>query len=143
MIHITNSDNELLDVYSGTVSGVYRQMSPSVVHIRNVSNEKQPANGASGSGFIISSDGFIITNHHVVNKARELYVTLDDGTILRAELKGSDESTDIAVVKVDGRSFKALSFADSDKLAPGQIAIAGCFSLLKLRICTTEGDICR
>jgi S1-C subfamily serine protease len=124
MIQLINSDNELLDIYSSTVSGVYKQMSPSVVHIRNVNDEKQPGNGATGSGFIISSDGFIITNHHVVNKARELYVTLDDGTTLRAELKGSDASTDIAVIKVDGRSFKALQFADSDTLAPGQIAIA-------------------
>src|SRR5215211_7125444 len=124
MIQLINNDNRLLDVYSSTVSGVYSQMSPSVVHIRNVTNEKQPGNGASGSGFIISSDGFIITNHHVVNNARDLYVTLDDGTRLKGELKGSDASTDIAVVKVDGRSFKALSFADSDKLVPGQIAIA-------------------
>jgi S1-C subfamily serine protease len=124
MIRLINSDTELLDIYSSTVSGVYRQMSPSVVHIRNVNDKKQPDKGASGSGFIISSDGFIITNHHVVNKAKELYVTLDDGTILRAELKGSDASTDIAVIKVDGRSFKALSFADSEKLVPGQIAIA-------------------
>jgi len=124
MIQLIHSDGNLLDVYSNTVSGVYRQMSPSVVHIRNVNNEKQPGNGATGSGFIISSDGFIITNHHVVDKSHELQVTLDDGTILSAELKGSDASTDIAVIKIDGRSFKALSFSDSDKLVPGQIAIA-------------------
>jgi S1-C subfamily serine protease len=124
MIQLINNDSKLLDIYSSTVSGVYRQMSPSVVHIRNVTNEKQRGSGASGSGFIISSDGFIITNHHVVNNAHELHVTLDDGTILKGELRGSDASTDIAVIKIDGRSFKALSFADSDKLVPGQIAIA-------------------
>ena len=124
MIQLIHSDSTLLDIYSNTVSGVYRQMSPSVVHIRNVNSEKQPGNGATGSGFIISSDGFIITNHHVVDKAHELHVSLDDGTILSAELKGSDASTDIAVIKIDGRSFKALPFADSDKLVPGQIAIA-------------------
>lgn len=124
MIQYIHSDTGLLDAYSGTVSGVYRQMSPSVVHIRSVSGEKQDGGGPSGSGFIISSDGFIITNHHVVDKAKELFVSLDDGTILKAEPKGSDPSTDIAVIKIDGRSFKALSFADSDKLAPGQIAIA-------------------
>jgi S1-C subfamily serine protease len=124
MIQYIHSDTDLLDAYSGTVSGVYRQMSPSVVHIRSVTRDKQDGSGPSGSGFIISSDGFIITNHHVVDKAHELFVTLDDGTILKAEPKGSDPSTDIAVIKIDGRSFKALSFADSDKLTPGQIAIA-------------------
>jgi S1-C subfamily serine protease len=77
-----------------------------------------------GSGFIISSDGYIISNHHVVDKARELYVTLDDGNVLKAELKGSDASTDIAVLKVDGKSFRSLSFANSDTIRPGQIAIA-------------------
>lgn len=124
MIRLINADHELLDIYSGTVSGVYRQMAPSVVHIRNVDNDKEPGKDASGSGFIISSDGFITTNHHVVDKAQQLYVTMDDGAVLRGELKGSDPSTDIAVIKVDGRSFKSLSFADSDKLVPGQIAIA-------------------
>ena len=61
-----------------------------------------------GSGFIISSDGYIISNHHVADKAKELFVTLDDGSILNAELKGSDASTDIAVLKVDGRKFQII-----------------------------------
>lgn len=124
MIQYINSDAGLLDAYSGTVSQVYRRISPSVVHIRSVISENQTGRDPSGSGFIISSDGFIVTNHHVVNKARSILVTLDEGSILKAELKGSDASTDIAVIKVDGRNFRALSFEDSDKLVPGQIAIA-------------------
>jgi len=60
----------------------------------------------------------------VAEDARELYVTMDDGTILKAELKGSDPSTDIAVLKIDSRNSKAVGFADSASLEPGQIAIA-------------------
>jgi S1-C subfamily serine protease len=129
MLEWTHTDDHaLLDVYSRTVSDVYQTISPSVVHIRNLKSENGKETtenqGGSGSGFLISSDGYIITNHHVAESARELYVTLDEGTSLKAELKGSDPSTDIAVLKVDGRSFKALRFANSDLLKPGQIAIA-------------------
>lgn len=129
MIELIHTDIQLLDAYSQTVNGVYNSVSPTVVHIRNVGNKEASKNRGDrnesmGSGFIISSDGYIITNHHVAEGAKELFVTLDDGTILSAELKGSDASTDIAVIKVDGRSFRSLSFADSDQLMPGQIAIA-------------------
>lgn len=79
---------------------------------------------ASGSGFIISTDGFIVTNHHVIENAREIRVALADGRTVNAELKGADPSTDIAVLKIDESGLKALSFADSESLQPGQIAIA-------------------
>ena len=129
MIDLINTDQHLLDAYSQTVSNIYNTISPSVVHIRNVRSLGKPKqrdekNESMGSGFLISSDGYIISNHHVADSAHELYVTMDDGTTLRAELKGSDASTDIAVLKVDGRSFRSLSFANSDHLKPGQIAIA-------------------
>ena len=129
MIELINTDVQLLDVYSETISNVYTRIAPSVVHIRNVrEKEERRAHGdnneSMGSGFIISSDGYLISNHHVVDKARELFVTLDDGSELKAELKGKDASTDIAVLKVDGKSFRSLSFADSDTIKPGQIAIA-------------------
>ena len=128
MIELMNTDQHLLDAYSHTVSTVYNNISPSVVHIRNLREKRatknEEKNDSMGSGFIISSDGYIISNHHVAEAASELMVTLDDGTTLNAELKGSDPSTDIAVLKVDGRSFRSLNFANSDDLRPGQIAIA-------------------
>jgi S1-C subfamily serine protease len=129
MIELIHSDFQLLDAYSQTVNGVFNSVSPSVVHIRNVGEKESKRNRSDrnesmGSGFIISSDGYIITNHHVADGAKELFVTLDDGTELNADLKGSDASTDIAILKIDGRSFRSLSFADSDQLKPGQIAIA-------------------
>ena len=129
MIELINTDAHLLDVYSETISNVYSNIAPSVVHIRNVSDKERQNNrgGGSesmGSGFIISSDGYIISNHHVADKAKELFVTLDDGSVLKADFKGSDASTDIAVLKADGKSFRSLNFADSDTIKPGQIAIA-------------------
>ena len=129
MIEQINTDAHLLDVYSETISNVYTRIAPSVVHIRNVGDKEEKRNregrnDSMGSGFIISSDGYIISNHHVAERAKELFVTLDDGAMLKAELKGSDASTDIAVLKIDGRNFKTLTFANSDNLRPGQIAIA-------------------
>lgn len=79
---------------------------------------------ASGSGFIISTDGFVVTNNHVIEMAQDIKVSLADGRTVNAELKGADPSTDIAVLKIDVTGLKALSFADSEKLQPGQIAIA-------------------
>ncbi|HTD93666.1 MAG TPA: trypsin-like peptidase domain-containing protein [Chitinophagaceae bacterium] len=126
MINTINADASLLDAYSRTVSQVYQSISPSVVHIKNVGvkRSKEQPNDSMGSGFIISSDGYLISNHHVAAGAKQLLVTLDDGTVIEAELKGSDASTDIAVLKIDGRNFKGLTFADSSQLQPGQIAIA-------------------
>ena len=129
MLELINTDAHLLDVYSETICNIYSQIAPSVVHIRNVGekNEKRirtDGNESMGSGFIISTDGYIISNHHVVDKAKELFVTTADGSVLKAELKGKDASTDIAVLKVDGKSFRSLVFADSDRIKPGQISIA-------------------
>jgi S1-C subfamily serine protease len=78
----------------------------------------------SGSGFIISTDGFVVTNNHVIENAREIKVSLADGRTVNAILKGTDPSTDIAVLKIDEMGLKALTFADSETLQPGQIAIA-------------------
>jgi len=69
---------------------------------------------AQGSGFIISSDGFAVTNHHVIDEASEINITLDDGTKYEATLVGSDPRTDIALIKIKGRSaFPFVKFAHS------------------------------
>ncbi len=103
MIQFISSDNHLLDAYSKTVSEVYTEVAASVVHIKNVgaarSNDRG-GNESMGSGFLISSDGYLISNHHVAEGAQELWVTMHDGTSLKAEFKGSDPSTDIAILKV-------------------------------------------
>jgi S1-C subfamily serine protease len=130
MLQIINNDRNLLDVYSNTVSNVFANVSPSVVHIHNTASVTNRRNGrleekqSTGSGFIISSDGYIITNHHVVQGAKELHVVFSNGDRFKAELKGADPSTDIAVIKIDSGFCKALSFGNSDEIIPGQIAIA-------------------
>jgi len=78
----------------------------------------------SGSGFVISSDGFIVTNNHVIENAFSIKASFADGLELNATLAGTDPSTDIAVLKVFDGDLKPLQFANSDMLEAGQIAIA-------------------
>lgn len=77
-----------------------------------------------GSGFIISSDGYIITNDHVAGNAAEITVTMTNGTRLTAELVGSDPVSDIALLKVDARDLPALTLGNSDDIIVGEWAIA-------------------
>lgn len=127
---ISHSDNQLLDVYSRTVTGVVAEVASSVVHVqvqkkfRDRRNQADKLMPGSGSGFIISTDGYIVTNNHVIENADHISVALNDGRIIHAELKGTDASTDIAVLKVDAEGLKAMQFSNSDLLQPGQIAIA-------------------
>jgi S1-C subfamily serine protease len=124
------TDLDLLDAYSRTITGVVGQVAEAVVHIQVLkpvtdkrAREQKQAPG-SGSGFIISTDGFVVTNNHVIENASEIKVSLADGRTVNAELKGTDPSTDIAVLKIYETGLRALSFANSEALQPGQIAIA-------------------
>jgi S1-C subfamily serine protease len=130
--HAVTRDAELLDSYSRTITGVVGQVAEAVVHIQvqkpagegRGRERQEKLMPASGSGFIISTDGFVVTNNHVIEMAQDIKVSLADGRTVNAELKGADPSTDIAVLKIDVSGLKALSFADSENLQPGQIAIA-------------------
>ena len=77
-----------------------------------------------GSGFIISKDGYVITNHHVVKDADEIIVRLNDRSEFVAELVGSDARSDIAVLKLDGKNLPHLKFGDSDKVTVGEWVLA-------------------
>jgi serine protease Do len=77
-----------------------------------------------GSGVIISSDGYVVTNTHVVENAHEIIVTLMGGDRYQAELIGSDQLTDLALLKIDGNVFPSASLGDSDELIVGEWAIA-------------------
>jgi len=129
-IEYVNRDAYILDAYSNTITGVAAKVSQSVAHIqvdkkvRDPRTNKQTIAQASGSGFVISSDGYIVTNHHVIEDAAKITVLFSDGRQLQAELRGADPSTDIAVLKIYDNNLKTLSFADSDKLQAGQIAVA-------------------
>ena len=123
-------DAGLLDAYSKTITSVVGEIAQSVVHIqvqKKVTDRRtgiERVQQGSGSGFVISSDGYIITNNHVIENAVDIKVSFSDGSVEKAELKGTDPSTDVAVIRIFGSGQKALSFANSDSLKVGQIAIA-------------------
>ncbi|MEM9329432.1 MAG: trypsin-like peptidase domain-containing protein [Bacteroidota bacterium] len=121
-----NEDEELLDAYSQTVSGVVEQVAPSVVRIDIQTKGRRGRNaGGSGSGFVISSDGLIVTNSHVVEHAHRLKVLFNDGHEAQAEIVGMDPDTDLAVIKpYAANGTAALTIADSHQIKVGQIAIA-------------------
>ncbi len=124
-------DDELLDAYSRAVSGVVSRISPAVVNISvlgEVRTRRGPfeARGA-GSGFFFTPDGYILTNNHVVDGAKQLEVSPPDGRSLEVEVVGKDPATDLAVLRVKGHyaeHYPALAFADSERVRVGQVAIA-------------------
>ncbi len=83
-----------------------------------------PKREASGSGVIISSDGYIVTNNHVVEGADELTVTLNDNREFSAIIIGTDKTTDLALIKIEGKNLPCMSIGDSDKLKVGEWVIA-------------------
>ncbi len=127
---VAANDRQLLDAYSSTITSVVRNTAQAVAHIHVVKKTKHPRTGkwmdmpASGSGFVISTDGYMVTNHHVIENAGTIKTSFADGLELNASLIGADPSTDIAVLKVYKEDLKPLQFANSDLLEPGQIAIA-------------------
>jgi S1-C subfamily serine protease len=114
------SDAGLIDSYSQTVSQVAAQASPAVVKIE----ADKYGRGGSGSGFVFTSNGYIMTNSHVVSNARNLDVILHDGRRFSAEIVGDDPHTDLAVVRVKIDGLATLSLGESKSLKPGQLAVA-------------------
>lgn len=125
-----NPDAALLDAYSRTVVGVSQNVSPSVVQIKvkkqlpsKPARRRQNPYG-TGSGFIISSDGYVVTNSHVVHHALAIQVTLQDGREFKGRLIGEDPATDIALLQVDASGLHTVQFSNSDSLQVGQLAVA-------------------
>jgi S1-C subfamily serine protease len=119
---VDEPDIDLLDAYSKAVIQTVRQAGPAVVHIQ-ARSEKQ-GGGGSGSGFLISPDGLVVTNSHVVHGADKLRAQTPDGRESRAEIVGDDPDTDLAVLRIDLPDLHHLQFAVSDNVAVGQIAVA-------------------
>jgi len=119
------ADEELLDAYSRAVTNAAERVSPSVVHINAARLGRGGRQGrGSGSGFVFTTSGYILTNSHVVNGADELEVTLADGRRHAADLIGDDPETDLAIVRVQSGSLTPVGLGDSQRVRVGQLAIA-------------------
>jgi S1-C subfamily serine protease len=116
------ADGELLDAYSTAVIGAVDKAGPSVVHIAVKTGERRRG---GGSGFVVSSDGLIFTNSHVVSGARSIMVSTADGHRAAARIIGEDPDSDIAVIRTDDDlSAPPLVLQDSKAIRRGQLAIA-------------------
>jgi len=86
--------------------------------------QQQPAQEGLGSGVIVSADGYILTNNHVVQGADKIKVALNDGREFTAKIVGTDPQSDLAVIKVDAKNLPAITFADSEKVEVGDRVLA-------------------
>ncbi len=125
------NDSEILDSYSKTVVEVAKKVSNSVVQVKvkkkaalDKDSKSQKPLESFGSGFLISTDGLLITNNHVAGDSENITVVLQDGRSFQPEIIGFDPYTDLAVLKIDATALKALRFGNSDALQVGQMAIA-------------------
>jgi S1-C subfamily serine protease len=114
------SDGEALDAFSHVVVTVADKLRPAVVNLR----VGQGMRGGSGSGVLFAPDGFLLTNHHVVQGSERLRVRLNDGSEMHGRVVGNDPWTDLAVVKAEGDTFPFAVLGDSAKLKVGQLAVA-------------------
>jgi len=117
----TASDADLLDAYSQAVIHVVETVASAVV---SISHRNVNGHGGSGSGFIVTPDGYAITNSHVANGQSRLEAETADGDRLRAELIGDDPATDLAIVRLAANSLPYAQLGDSQALRVGQLVIA-------------------
>ena len=133
----SSTDAELLDAYSRAVVDAVERVGPAVAHIevwtpdtasrgrraRTDFDGQLPPSG-TGSGFVFTPDGFMLTNSHVIERATKIRATFADGTAYDAHVVGNDPGTDLAVLRVHATSVVAAHLGDSSRLRAGQVVIA-------------------
>jgi S1-C subfamily serine protease len=118
-------DAALLDAYSAAVSAAVARVAPAVAHVRvERGHAPRGAREGSGSGFLITPDGYLVTNSHVASGATALEISLPDGRTASAAIVGDDPDSDLAVLKVAASDFKWTRFGQPHDVRVGQIAIA-------------------
>src|SRR5437868_741901 len=124
------ADDDLLDAYSTAVTRAAETVGPTVVRIeveqkkRTVRGREIEGSPGSGSGFVFTPDGFVLTNSHVVTGADRITVLSHDGGRYVADVVGNDPDTDLAVIRIDPSGHDAATLGSSSRLKVGQLAIA-------------------
>jgi S1-C subfamily serine protease len=129
---VTNAEareQEALDAYSSIVTNVVESVAAAMVGIQRKAkpgghNGDPRLQGGAGSGFVITPDGYVLTNNHVVQGAGAIEVLFADGTSAPADLVGGDADTDTALVRVHGGRLQPVDLGDSDTLRVGQLVVA-------------------
>jgi S1-C subfamily serine protease len=113
-----------MDAYSRVIVAVAELLGPAVVNLRAVADGSGRRGGGSGSGFLFTPDGFLVTNHHVVRGAGRLRVRLNDGREVSGRVVGADPWTDVAIVHADASGLPHAQLGESTGLRVGQLVVA-------------------
>ena len=140
LVYTAAKNNEPMtaaEVYAATVNSTVGITTSGTTNVFGY----ESVTAASGSGFIITEDGYILTNYHVIEGSDSITVTMYDGSSYDAELIGYDQSNDVAVLKIDASGLTPVTFGDSDKLVVGQDVLAIGNPLGELTFTLTTGVV--
>jgi S1-C subfamily serine protease len=118
------NERDALDAYSRVIVTVAETLGPTVVNLRAIAGDGGRRGGGSGSGFLFTPDGFLLTNHHVVRGANRVRVRLNDGGEVSGRVVGADPWTDVAVAQTDASGLPHAQLGESTGLRVGQLVVA-------------------